>query len=125
MYTPMYICMYMYIYIQIYVYICMCIFICICIYVYMCMYICIYICMCIYIYWTNLDQELSFLLNTHLKGPIDHQLSSFCRVIYDVCLEWFGAVTNKKDITEGKGLSRRDHSEGVSRNKIRYEVVGR
>ena len=23
------------------------------------------------------------------------------------------------------GLSRRDHSEGVSRNKIRYEVVGR
>ena len=52
--------------------------------------------------WTNLDQELSFLLNTHLKGPIDHQLSSFCRVIYDVCLEWFGAVTNKKDKTKRK-----------------------
>ena len=46
--------------------------------------------------WKNLDHELSFLLTTHLKGPIDHQLSSFCRVIYDVCLEWFGAVTDKK-----------------------------
>ena len=46
--------------------------------------------------WTNLDQELSFLLTTHLKGPIDHHLSSICRVMYDVCLEWFDAVTDKK-----------------------------
>ena len=56
--------------------------------------------------WTNLDQELSFLLTTHLKGPIDHQLSSFCRVIYDVCLEWFGAVTDKKDKTKRKRPNR-------------------
>ena len=56
--------------------------------------------------WTNLDQELSFLLTTHLKGPIDHQLSSFCRVIYGVCLEWFGALTDKKDKTEGKRQNR-------------------
>ena len=26
--------------------------------------------------WTNLDQELSFLLTTHLKGPIDQHLSA-------------------------------------------------
>ena len=37
--------------------------------------------------WTNLEQELSFLLTTHLKGPIDQQISSFCRVIHDICLE--------------------------------------
>ena len=50
--------------------------------------------------WTNLDQELSFLLTTHLKGPIGQQMTSFCRIIYDACLEWFGAVTHKKDKTE-------------------------
>ena len=116
---------------------------------YSCMYICIYVCikiciyLCIYIYtyiciyviphkpriqWpkgnqiatlTNLDQELSFLLNTHLKGPIDHQLSSFCRVIYDVCLEWFGAVTNKKDKTEGKRPNRRQIQKGKLRSEQR------
>ena len=34
--------------------------------------------------WTNLDQELSFLLTTGLKGPINQQITSFCRIIYDV-----------------------------------------
>ena len=52
--------------------------------------------------WTNFDQELSLLLTTHLKGPIDQQMISFCRVIYDVCLEWFGAVTHKKKIKPKK-----------------------
>ena len=64
--------------------------------------------------WTNLDQELSFLLTTHLKGPIDHQLSSFCRVIHDVFLEWFGAVTNKKDKTERK----RPNSRQIQKSKL-------
>ena len=52
--------------------------------------------------WTNLDQELCLLLITHLKGPFDQQMKSFCRVIYDVCLEWFGTVMHKKDKTKGK-----------------------
>ena len=69
--------------------------------------------------WTNLDQELSFLLTTHLKSPIDHQLSSFCRVIYDVCLEWFGAVTDKKDKTEGKRPNRRQIQKGKLRSEQR------
>ena len=64
--------------------------------------------------WTNLDQELSFLFTTHLKGPIDHQLSSFCRVIYDVCLEWF-----KKDKTEEKRPNRRKIQKGKLRSEQR------
>ena len=69
--------------------------------------------------WTNLDQELSFWLTTHLKGPIDHQLSSFCRIIYDVCLELSGAVTDKKDKTEGKRPNRRQIQEGKLRSEQR------
>ena len=64
--------------------------------------------------WTNLDQ-LSFLLTTHLKGPIDQQITSFCRVIYDVCLQWFGAVLHKKDKTEGKRPNRRQ----IQKEKLR------
>ena len=67
--------------------------------------------------WTNLDQELSFLLTTHLKGPIDQQMTSFCRVIYDVCLERFGAVTHKKDKTEGK----RPNGRQIQKGKLRSE----
>ena len=52
--------------------------------------------------WTNLGQELSFFLTTHLKGPIDQQIASYCRIIYDICLEWFGVVMHKKDKTEEK-----------------------
>ena len=34
-------------------------------------------------------------------------INYFCRVIYDACLEWFDAVTDKKDKTEGKRPNRR------------------
>ena len=67
--------------------------------------------------WTNLDQELSFLLTIHLKCPIDHQLSTSCRVIYDICLEWFGAVTDKKDKTKGKRPKRQE----LQKRKLRSE----
>ena len=67
----------------------------------------------------NLNQELSFLLTTHLEGPIYLQMSSFCRVIYDVCLEWFGAVTHKKDKTEGKRPNRRQIQKGKLRSEQR------
>ena len=53
-----------------------------------------------------------FLLTTHLKGPIDQQITSFGRVIYDVCLEYFGAVTHKKNKTEGKQPNRQWIREG-------------
>ena len=43
-----------------------------------------------------------FLITTHLEGPIDEQITSFSRIIYDVYLECFCAVTHKKDKTEGK-----------------------
>ena len=69
--------------------------------------------------WTNLDQELSFLLTIHLKGPINHQLSSFCRVVYDVCLEWLGAVMDKKDKTEEKWPNRRQIQKGKLRSEQR------
>ena len=69
--------------------------------------------------WTNLDQELSFLLTTHLEGPIDHQLSSFCRVIYDVCLEWFDAVMDKKDKTKRKWPNRQQIQKGKLRSEQR------
>ena len=63
-----------------------------------------------------------FLLTIHLKGPIDHQLSSFCRVIYDVCLEWFGAATDKKDKkdkTDGNRPNRRQIQKGKLRSEQR------
>ena len=69
--------------------------------------------------WTNLDQELSFLLTTHLKSPIDQQMISFCSIIYDVCLEWFGGVTHKKDKTEGKRPKRRQIQKGKLRSEQR------
>ena len=37
-----------------------------------------------------------FLLTTHLEGPIDQQITSFSRIIYDVCLKCFCEVTQKK-----------------------------
>ena len=46
-------------------------------------------------------------------------MSSFCRVIYDVCLEWFGAVTDKKDKTEGKRPNRRQIQKGKLRSEQR------
>ena len=61
---------------------------------------------------TNLDQEFSFLLTTHIKGPIDKQMTSSCRIIYDVLLEWFGAVKHKKDKTEEKRPNRRQIQKG-------------
>ena len=67
----------------------------------------------------NLNQELSFLLTTHLKGPIDQQVTSFCRVIYDVCLEWFGEVTHKKEKNEGKRPNRQQIQKGKLRSEQR------
>ena len=72
--------------------------------------------------WTNLDQGLSFLLTTHFKGPIDQQMTSFCRILYDVCPEWFGAVTHKKDKTEEKRPKRRQIQKGKLRSEQRMLV---
>ena len=47
-------------------------------------------------YLDKLRPGAFFLLTTHLKGPIDQQITSFSRIIYDVCLECFDAVTHKK-----------------------------
>ena len=58
-----------------------------------------------------------FLLTTHLKGIIDQQMTSFCRIIYDICLEWFSAVTHKKDKTGEKGPNRRQ----IQNRKLRSE----
>ena len=69
--------------------------------------------------WTNLDQELSFLLTTHLKGLIDKQMTSFYRIIYDVCLEWFRALMNKKDKTEEKRPNRWQIQKGKLRSEQR------
>ena len=66
---------------------------------------------------TNLDQELSILLTIHLKDPIDQQITFFCRIIYDVCLEWFGAVMHKKDKTKGK----RPNRPQIQKEKLRSE----
>ena len=68
--------------------------------------------------WKNLDQELSFLLTTYLEVPIDQQMRSFCRIIYDVYLEWFGAVTHKKDKTEERRPNRRQ----IQKKKLRSEL---
>ena len=69
--------------------------------------------------WTNLDQGFSFLLTTNLKGPIDQQMTSFCRIIYDVCLDCFGAVTLKKDKTEEKQPNRGQIQKGKLRSEQR------
>ena len=38
--------------------------------------------------WTNLDQELSFILTTNLKGSIRQQIR-FYKIIYGVCFVLF------------------------------------
>ena len=38
---------------------------------------CVCVCVCVITTWTNLDQELSFLLPTHLKSLVDQQMTSF------------------------------------------------
>ena len=53
-------------------------------------------------YLDKLRPGAFFLLTTHLEGPIDQQITSFSRIIYDVCLECFCTVTHKKNKTEGK-----------------------
>ena len=59
------------------------------------------------------------MLTAHLKGPIEQQMTSFFRIIYDVCLEWFGAVTHKKDKTEEKRSNRRQIQKGKLRSEQR------
>ena len=50
--------------------------------------------------WTNLDQELSFIL----KGPIRQRMFGvfFAKIIYDLCFECFDPVMGKK---KGKNQS--------------------
>ena len=62
--------------------------------------------------WTNLDQELSFILTTNLKDPIRQQISCSCKNIYDVCFEWFGSVMEKK----------KRKNDQTDENKIRAKV---
>ena len=52
--------------------------------------------------WSNLDQELPFLLKTRLRGPISQQTSLFCRIVHELCLDWFGAVAERGDREEEK-----------------------
>ena len=61
--------------------------------------------------------EAFFLLTTHFRGPIDQRITSFCRITYDICLEWFRAVTNKKDKTEEIRPNRRKIQKGNLRSE--------
>ena len=70
-------------------------------------------------YMDKLRPRALFLLTAHLKGPIDQQMTSFCRIIYDVCLEWFGAVTHKKDKTKKKQSNRWQIQKGKLRSEQR------
>ena len=47
-------------------------------------------------YLDKLRPGAFFLHTIYLKGSIDQYLTSFCRIIYDVCLECFGSVMHKK-----------------------------
>ena len=58
-----------------------------------------------------------FLLTTHFRDPIDQRITSFCRFTYDICLEWFRAVTHKKDKTEEIRPNRRQIPTGKLRSK--------
>ena len=46
--------------------------------------------------WSRLDQELSATLTKRLKGSTAEQLSSFCDLIHNTCLEKFGEDERKK-----------------------------
>ena len=41
--------------------------------------------------WKTLDEELSFILRTSLKGSIDVKLHSFTNIVHAMCLEHFGS----------------------------------
>ena len=71
------------------------------------------------IQWPKGNQTATLANLDHLKGPIDQQITSFCRVIYDVCLERFGAVMHKKDKTEGKRPNRPQILKGKLRSEQR------
>ena len=53
-----------------------------------------------------------FLFTTHHVGPIDQQITSFCRIVNGVCLEWFGAVAHKRGKAEEEWPNRRQMWRG-------------
>ena len=67
----------------------------------------------------KLRHGVLFLITTQLIYPIDQQMTSFCRITYGVCLEWFRAVTHKKDITEEIRPNRREIQKGKLRSEQR------
>lgn len=66
--------------------------------------------------WSNLDEELSFLLSVHLKGPIEKQMGIFCKITYDVCYDRFGIVSG-----EGKNVEKKPNRRQMKKGKLRSE----
>ena len=46
-------------------------------------------------------------------------MTSFCRIIYDICLKWFGTVMHQKDKTKEKWPNRRQIQKGKLRSEQR------
>ena len=65
--------------------------------------------------WTELDRELSIVLTSRLKGSTAKQLSSFCEVAYEVCLEKFGEEVKRKQGEQIQQPNRRQVKKGQLR----------
>lgn len=57
--------------------------------------------------WSNVYQEHSLIVTNHLRGPISQQNRSFCKVVHEVCLVWFGVATSRGDMKELNRPNRR------------------
>lgn len=69
--------------------------------------------------WTNLDQELSTTLTVRLKGYTVKQLSLFCEIAYDMCLERFGEEEGRTKSEFIQQPNRRQVMKGQLRTRQR------
>ena len=69
--------------------------------------------------WTKLDQELSTTLTVRLRGSTAAQLSSFCEIVYNVCLEKFGEEDKREKSNIIQQLNRRQVKKGQLRARQR------
>ena len=67
--------------------------------------------------WKTLDEELSFILRTNLKGSIGMKLHSFTNIVHAACLEHFGS----EDQQNYKRIANRRQRE---KGQLRFEQRG-
>ena len=71
--------------------------------------------------WKTLDEELSFILQTNLKGSIDVKLQSFINIVHAVCLERFGPEDQQN---HKRTANRRQREKGQLRFEQRHLKKG-